>query len=65
MEASGQLYALAALHRLKTPRYPLGRRLCGPRNRYGLHGEEKKIPTFPPAGERTTVVQIVVNYPAS
>jgi hypothetical protein len=39
------------------PRYPLYRRLGGTQNRYGSCGVEKNI--FPPAGNRTPVVQPV------
>jgi hypothetical protein len=42
MEISGQLHALAALPRDKSPPYTLDRRLYGPQSRSGRGGEENK-----------------------
>jgi hypothetical protein len=38
------------LPRIRNPRYPLHRRLCGPQNQSGRHGEEKILA---PTGTRT------------
>jgi hypothetical protein len=46
MEVSGQLHAPTALLRVKSPRYPLDRRLGGPQSRSGRGSEEKKIPNL-------------------
>jgi hypothetical protein len=56
MEMSGQFYAPAALTPGKEPRYPLDRRLDGPRSRYGRCGEQKNIA---PAEIQTPAIQPV------
>jgi hypothetical protein len=43
MEMSGQLHALAVLSPEKELRYPLHRRLCGPKRGSGCCGEEKNL----------------------
>jgi hypothetical protein len=47
MEVCGQLHDPAALPSGKEPRYPLDRRLIGPRRWSGRDGEEKIIPSLP------------------
>jgi hypothetical protein len=48
---NGQLHVPAALHPRKVPRYPLYRRLGGPKNRSARRGEEK---IFDPTGTRNS-----------
>jgi hypothetical protein len=48
MEVSAQLHAPAALPpSVRTPRYPLDRRLDGPQSRSGRGGEEKNSQKLP------------------
>jgi hypothetical protein len=56
MEVSDQLQAPAALLQVKSPQYPLDKRLGGPQSRYGRNDEEKNLW---PAGNRTPAVQPV------
>jgi hypothetical protein len=51
LEVSGQLHAPAALPRGKSPPYPLDRRVGGPNDRSGRHGEVKILA---PTGTRTS-----------
>jgi len=57
---NGQLHAPAALTPGKRPRYPLDRRLGGPRG--GLHAVATRKKSLAFAGNRTPVVQPVA-YP--
>jgi hypothetical protein len=41
MEVSGQLHARPLFPQVKSPRYPLDRRLGGPQSRFGRGDEEK------------------------
>jgi hypothetical protein len=50
MAMSGQIHTPAALPSGKEPRYPVDRRLDGPRSRSERGGEEKKCPFIVPAG---------------
>jgi hypothetical protein len=43
MEVSGQLHVAATLPQEKSPWYPLGRKLGGPRSRSGHGSEENNI----------------------
>jgi hypothetical protein len=57
MDGSGQLHAPAALTPGKSPRYPLDRRLGGPRSRSGRYGEEKNLAL--PGNEPGTILGYV------
>jgi hypothetical protein len=51
MKVIGQLYAPSTSLRQKNPRYPLNRRLDGPKIRYGHIGKEENhlfLPEFEP-----------------
>jgi len=47
MEVSGRLHAPATLHKRKSPRYPLDRRLGESQSRSGRGGEEKNAQPLP------------------
>jgi hypothetical protein len=57
MEVSGQLHAPVALLPVKSPWYPLDRRLGGPQNRSGCSGEDKNSQPFP--GLQLPIIQLV------
>jgi hypothetical protein len=57
MEVNGQLHAPTALPLGKSPRYPLDRKLSGPRSRSELYGEEKNLAS---AGNGTLAIKPVV-----
>jgi hypothetical protein len=59
MEVSGQLHDPAALPPGKEPRYPLDRRLCGPKSRSESGGEEKNSQPRRESNPRTSIVQPV------
>jgi hypothetical protein len=71
MEVSGQLHAPAALLQVKSPWYPLDRRLGGPQSRSGRGVEEKDSkspPGFePPSSDRRDRSQSLyqLSYPDS
>jgi hypothetical protein len=56
LEVSGQLQAPAALLPGKSPRYPLDKRLGGPRRRSGRRGEEGCFISVEKWGARGSVV---------
>jgi hypothetical protein len=56
VEVRGELHAPADLPRGKNPRHTLNRRLAGPHNRSGRHGEEKNLA---PTGTRTPTSSVV------
>jgi hypothetical protein len=62
MEVSGQLHAPAALPPGKEPRYPLDRRLGGPKSCSGRGGEEKNSQPLLEIYNRYSSVDIVVDY---
>jgi hypothetical protein len=59
MEVSGQLYALPLYPQVKSPWYPLDRRLGGPQSRSERGGEEKNSQPRRESNPRTPIVQHV------
>jgi hypothetical protein len=59
---SGQLHAPTTLPQRNSPQYPLDRRLGGPQNQSGQHGEEKKLA---PMGTQTVTLRLSSPLPVT